>query len=221
MTGRASLTIPPGRRHRVIGELIPFLKLTGVVDMDSELEKQLVKLPLVPRIYLDKEGKEVVARTLLCYGDKEIDPFDEHEEDKPLAKGEKLLLRDAAAERQVLDTLANAGFYVRKGRVYLTGQEAIYDFVSQGVGKLQAQCEVYLSKDFKKMTPRRPVLRGRMGLPWKPPGNYLHGERRTRAGSDGHTGGAGQAAQVFPPQGWFLPGPERYGGVAGAGGQRL
>lgn len=167
--GKSVFDYPTRETARVIGELIPFLKLTGVVDMDSELEKQLVKLPLVPRIYLDKEGKEVVARTLLCYGDKEIDPFDEREEDKPLAKGEKLLLRDAAAERQVLDTLANAGFYVRKGRVYLTGQEAIYDFVSQGVGKLQAQCEVYLSKDFKKMTPRRPVLRGRMGLH----GNHL------------------------------------------------
>lgn len=146
-----------------MGELIPFLKLTGVVDMDSELEKQLVKLPLVPRIYLDKEGKEVVAKTLLCYGDREIDPFDEEKEETPLGKGEKLLLRDAAAERQVLDTLANSGFYVRKGRVYLTGQEAIFNFVSEGVSRLQQSCEVYLSKDFKKMTPRRPILRGRRG----------------------------------------------------------
>lgn len=91
------LTIPRGETARVVGELIPFLKLTGVVDMDSELEKQLVKLPLVPRIYLDKEGKEVVAKTLLCYGDREIDPFDEEKEETPLGKGEKLLLRDAAA----------------------------------------------------------------------------------------------------------------------------
>ena len=64
----------------------------------------------------------------------------------------------------MLDTLANSGFYVRKGRVYLTGQEAIFNFVSEGVSRLQQSCEVYLSKDFKKMTPRRPILRGRMGL---------------------------------------------------------
>lgn len=162
--GRSAFDFPTRETARVVGELIPFLKLTGVVDMDPELEKQLVKLPLVPRIYLDKEGKEVVARTLLCYGNKEIDPFEAAETDVPLAKGEKLLLRDAAAERQVLDTLANAGFYVRKGRVYLTGQDAIYQFVSEGVGRLQQSCEVYLSRDFKKMTPRRPLLRGRMGL---------------------------------------------------------
>lgn len=162
--GRSAFDYPTRETARVVGELIPFLKLTGVVDMDSELEKQLVKLPLVPRIYLDKEGKEVVAKTLLCYGDREIDPFDEEKEETPFGKGEKFLLRDAAAERQVLDTLANSGFYVRKGRVYLTGQEAIFNFVSEGVSRLQQSCEVYLSKDFKKMTPRRPILRGRMGL---------------------------------------------------------
>lgn len=162
--GRSDFEYPMRETGRVVGELIPFLKLTGVVEMDPELERQLVKLPLIARLYLDREGRDVVAKTSFCYGDKEIDPFDETPAPETVSRNEKLLLRDAAAERQVLDTLGGSGFYVSKGRVYLTGQDAIFDFVSGGVQKLQSMCEVYLSRDFRKMTPRKPLLHGRMAM---------------------------------------------------------
>lgn len=162
--GRSAFDYPLRDMGRVMGELIPFLKLTGVVEMAPELEKQLVKLPLVARLYLDREGQDVVARTVFRYGEKEIDPFDETPPPETLSRNEKLLLRDAAAERQVLDALGSAGFFVSKGRVYLTGQEAIFDFVSSGVQRLQAMGEVYFSKEFRKMAPRKPLLKGRMQM---------------------------------------------------------
>lgn len=162
--GKSSFDYPVRETGRVIGELIPFLKLTGVVEIVPELEKQLVKKPLIARLYLDRDGKDVVARTSFHYGEREIDPFDEAPPPEVVARGEKLLLRDAAAERQVLDALGGAGFYVGKGRVYLTGQDAIYDFVSEGVQRLQNLCEVYLSRDFRRMTPRKPLLRGQMRM---------------------------------------------------------
>ncbi len=162
--GKSSFDYPVRDTGRVIGELIPFLKLTGVVEIVPELERQLVKKPLVARLYLDRDGKDVVARTSFHYGDREIDPFDEAPPPEVVPRGEKLLLRDAAAERQVLDALGGAGFYVGKGRVYLTGQDAVYDFVSQGVQRLQSLCEVYLSRDFRRMAPRKPLLRGQMRM---------------------------------------------------------
>ena len=162
--GKATFDYPIREMGRVIGELIPFLKLTGVVELTPELEKQLMKRPLVARLYLDREGRDVVAKTSFHYGDREIDPFDEAPPPEIVQKGEKLLLRDAAAERQVLDALGGSGFYVSKGRVYLTGQDAIYDFVSGGVQKLQSLCEVYLSRDFRKMSPRKPMIRGQMRM---------------------------------------------------------
>lgn len=162
--GRSAFEFPMKQTTRVIGELVPFLKLTGVVEIDPDLERQMVKLPLVARVYLDREGRDVVARTQFHYGEETIDPFDESPEPDSMPRTGKLLLRDAAAERQVLDALGGAGFYVRKGRVYLTGQDAIYDFVSGGVQKLQGLCEVYLSRDFRKMTPRKPLLKGSMRM---------------------------------------------------------
>lgn len=164
LDGRSAFDYPLRDMGRVMGELIPFLKLTGVVEMAPELEKQLVKLPLLARLYLDREGRDVVARTVFRYGEKEIDPFDETPPPETLSRNEKVLLRDAAAERQVLDALGASGFYVSKGRVYLTGQDAIFDFVSGGVQRLQAMGEVYFSREFRKMAPRRPLLKGRMQM---------------------------------------------------------
>ena len=162
--GRSAFEYPEWESSRVIGELIPFLKMTGVVEIDSDLERQLIHMPLVAKLYLDRENRDVIARAEFVYGDTVIDPFDDAEHRMNAIGRGKLLLRDAAAERQVLDALGSAGFYVRKGRVYLTGQETIYNFISGGVAQLQSLCEVYLSNDFRKMTPRRPALKGMMRL---------------------------------------------------------
>ena len=151
---------------RVIGELVPFLQMTAVVEIAEELQRQLIRLPLTARVYLDRagNGKDVVARVTFRYGDREIDPFDEVPLPETITRTEKLLLRDAAAERQVLDALGASGFTVSKGHVYLVGQEAIYDFVSEGVAKLQSVSEVYLSNDFKRLAPRKPKFRGKMRM---------------------------------------------------------
>lgn len=162
--GRSIFEYPMRDVDRVVSELLPTLKLTGVVELSSELDHLLLKLPLIPRIYLDREGKDVVARTVFRYGDREIDPFAETPVQEQLHKGEQLLLRDATAERQVLDTLGASGFFVSKGRVYLSGAENIFNFVSEGVSKLQALAELFLSRDFQKMKPRKPMLKGKMQL---------------------------------------------------------
>ena len=162
--GRCGFDFPAREADRVISELVPFLKLTGVVEIAEELEKQLVRMPLTARIYLDRADRDVVARVQFRYGDHEIDPFDEQPAPEIIRRSEKLLLRDAAAERRVLDVLGTAGFFVSRGHVYLTGQDSIFAFVSEGVRKLQELCEVYLSNDFRRFQPRRPNLTGRMRM---------------------------------------------------------
>jgi len=166
MGGQCSFDYPVREAARVIGELVPFLQLSGIVEIAEDLQKQLIRLPLLTRVYLDRaaNGRDVIARAQFRYGDREIDPFDETPLPENLSRAEKLLLRDAAAERQVLDALGASGFTASKGHVYLSGQDAIFDFVSEGVGKLQQLAEVYLSNDFRKMTPRKPRFAGRMRM---------------------------------------------------------
>ena len=162
--GRALMEYPLKDTERVIGEVLPYLKIRGAVEIGQELRKRLVRLPLKTEVYLDKDGKSVIASVRFIYGDIVLNPFGATEKKITLDKGEQLLLRDAEGEHQVLDILANAGFRVGRENIRLSGTDAVFDFVGKGVKKLQEASEVFLSRDFKRIVPRRPVLSGSMRM---------------------------------------------------------
>ncbi len=144
---------------KAMSDLMPFLLRFASVAIEPELEKQFVRLPLKAQVYLDKAGPDVTARACFRYGDIQIDPF-APEGPSPAA----LLLRDAPGEKAVLDELARSGFHVRRGTVYLTGGDRVYDFVTQGAARLSQCAEVFFSKDFRRLTPRKPRLAGSLSL---------------------------------------------------------
>ncbi len=141
--------------QRVMSELLPFLLRVATVTIDPSLESHFLHLPLVARVYLDKAGADVTAQVTFAYGQVSLDPFSPDS-----APHDALLLRDSPGERAVLDELAQDGFHIFKGCVYLSGSERIYDFVTEGASRLTQCAEVFFSKDFKRLTPRKPMLRG-------------------------------------------------------------
>ncbi len=162
--GRCLFHYPLEETGRVIGEVLPYLKLRGAVEIGNDLRNRLVRLPLHIQVYMDREGKSVIGSVVFRYGDIELNPFAPEEKKIALGKDEKLLLRDAEAEHSVLEILANAGFRVRKENIRLSGSDAVFDFVSDGVKKLQEVSEVFLSRDFKRILPRRSTLSGSMRM---------------------------------------------------------
>ena len=158
--GRTRMDFGLREMARAVGEVLPWLKRRSTVDMSDELRAMLVRLPLESRIYLDRDGKYIVARVVFRYGETELNPFAHEEEKLALGKGEKLLLRDGAAEQAVLEILANAGFRVTRGNIRLSQEDAVFQFLNEGVKKLGEVSEVFLSKEFRKMVVRRPSLRG-------------------------------------------------------------
>ena len=141
--------------QRVMSELLPFLLRVATVTIDPALESRFLHLPLVARVYLDKDGVDVIAQVVFSYGQVSVNPFSPES-----APDGALLLRDSPGERAVLDELAQDGFHVYKGRVYLSGSDRVYDFVTEGAARLSQCAEVFFSKDFKRLTPRKPMLRG-------------------------------------------------------------
>ena len=162
--GKCLFEYPVRETELVIGEILPYLKLRGAVELSPELNRRLVRMPLKAEVYLDQDGKSVVGEVRFRYGAITLNPFGSVDEKITLEKGDSLLLRDAEAEHRVLDILANAGFRVRKENIRLNGSEAVFDFVSEGVRKLQETAEVFLSREFKRIIPRRPTLSGSMRM---------------------------------------------------------
>ena len=157
---RVQMDYPLQSMERAVGEVLPWLKSRCAVNMSDELRAMLVQKPLQARIYLDREGRSITGRTVFQYGDTELNPFGQEQPKIALEKGEKLLLRDGQAEHEILDLLGNAGFRVRKDEIRLSGEEALFNFLSEGVRRLSEVCEVYLSREFKKMYNRHPSLKG-------------------------------------------------------------
>ena len=162
--GRCLFQYPLEETDRVISEVLPYLKIRGAVEMGNDLRSRLVRMPLKTQVYLDRDGKSVIASVVFRYGDIELNPFAPEEKKITLGKGEKLLLREAEAEHTVLEILANAGFRVRKENIRLSGSDPVFDFVSEGVKKLQEVSEVFLSREFKRILPRRSTLSGSMRM---------------------------------------------------------
>lgn len=151
----ANFAFSPNDTSRVMRELMPFLLRTGTVSIDPALESRFLHLEPKTKIYLDKSGSDVTAQVSFCYGPYEIDPFVPE-----TAETDALLLRDAVKEKQILDALAQDGFRVRRGQVYLSGSQQIFDFVTAGAARLNQMAEVFFSKDFRRLTPKKPLLHG-------------------------------------------------------------
>lgn len=151
----ATFTFTQQDTPRVMQELMPFLLRTGTVSIDPTLESRFLHLEPKTKIYLDKSGNDVTAQVSFCYGPYEIDPFVPE-----TAQTDALLLRDAIREKEILDALAQDGFRVRRGQVYLSGAEKIFTFVTEGAARLNRMAEVFFSKDFRRMTPKKPLLHG-------------------------------------------------------------
>lgn len=149
----------PQDSPRVTRDLIPFLLRLSHVTIEPALASRFVRLPLDARVYLDKAGSDVTARVSFRYGEIAIDPFIPE-----AAAPDTLLLRDTAGEKAVLDELARSGFHVRRGTVYLSSPDQIYTFVTVGAHRLAAHAEVFFSKDFRRLTPRKPRFSGALRL---------------------------------------------------------
>ena len=143
----------PDELPRVTSELLPTLMRRHAVVLDDQLQQRMVRKPLQRRIYLDQHGREISARVRFIYGDMELDPFSVQE-------APQLVLHDAQGEQEVLEAMAEAGFRVRKGYVVLAGEERIYRFLTQGVQRLNEVAQLFLSNDFKRLTPRAAALSG-------------------------------------------------------------
>ncbi|MBR5232086.1 MAG: SNF2 helicase associated domain-containing protein [Clostridia bacterium] len=153
--GNAAFIFEPEQTQKVMSEMTLWLSRVGEMRYSPELESQLVRYPFRAKVYLDRAGRDVVARTEFIYGEHVIDPFAPPDE-----KISPLLLRDAQREQEITELLAGSGFRVSSGRVYLTGSDDVYRFVTEGASKLLEYAEVFFSNDFRKLTPRKALLTG-------------------------------------------------------------
>ena len=144
--------------QEVLMEMIPQLRTYSVVEIDPALNQRIETMPLQGELYLDTAGRGVVAELVFRYGEWSFHPFAAKEQQGAISG--KLILRDRVKEQALIRILMHGGFHLREGKAYLTGDDRLYRFSKEGLPALQELCNVFAHRDFQKIAPRTPTLRG-------------------------------------------------------------
>jgi SNF2 family DNA or RNA helicase/uncharacterized Zn finger protein len=136
-------------KQRFVSEILPFAEKAGNLIISEQVQSMIERLPLSAEVYLDRDGSGITADVRFMYGDNMINPF------LPVIRSssspEKLLIRDLKNEEAILDILGMAEFKVKEGRIHLTGDDNIYDFLFRLVPLLQDYAIVYYSESLRNM----------------------------------------------------------------------
>ena len=135
-------------KQRFVSEILPFAEKAGNLVITEQVEATIERLPLEADIYLDRDGSDILADVRFIYGEQIINPFIPNIK---TSSAEKLLIREINNEEAILDILGMAEFKVKEGKVHLSGDDNIYDFVFRLVPLLQEHASVYYSENLKNL----------------------------------------------------------------------
>lgn len=140
---------------RFVSEILPFAEKAGNLVISEQVQSVIEKLPLEAEVCLDREDAKITAEVRFIYGERVINPFLPHirTADTP----GKLIIRDINSEETILDILAMSDFKVKEGRIHLSGDENIYDFLFRLVPLLQDHASVFYSESLKNVQLRMSV----------------------------------------------------------------
>lgn len=133
-------------KQRFLDIVLPKLYDTMELTIPDSMRENYIVENLEAFVYLDRQKNAVNARVEFSYGSFQINPL------RPKVPDGIILVRKKAEEQKLLEWLEEAHFLPYKDSYVLKEDEAVYDFLSQGVGKLSELCTVYYSDSFKTLS---------------------------------------------------------------------
>ena len=144
------LTLSAHEFELFLHRALPGLRQLGTVEMTNRVAEIVVDLPLVARIYLDRNDDKLTARLEFGYGDLTFNPL--REERNPQSG---LVVRNVEAEQQLIDELEAYQFTRGRGVFELADEEAIYQFLFGALNELEQRVEVYATPQVDPLVRRR------------------------------------------------------------------
>ena len=136
-------------KQRFVSEILPFAEKAGKLVITEQVQSTIERLPLEAEVWLDRDGSDILADVRFIYGEQVINPFLPRL--KTPSASEKLLIREVNNEEAIFEILGMAEFKVKEGKVHLSGDDNIYDFVFRLVPLLQERASVYYSESLKNL----------------------------------------------------------------------
>lgn len=126
--------------------ILPGLKkISRNINIDKNLEDRFYEETLVPKIYIDRSDDMLMATIKFCYGKIQINPLRKEQ----MRSGTSILVRDVDTELSIVNLFKQYEFQKYGDDFINNDEENIYDFLYEGISKIQDKCEIYYSSAFK------------------------------------------------------------------------
>jgi len=145
------LKIEPNRMGDFFSTVMPEIEKIANVKVAPSFLNRFEIMPLTASVYFDYFGDGIAAKTIFRYDDIAFNPIIEAPPEKN--KSEKLLIRDAITERQILRFFKQYAFREEKDQLVQDDEDRSYDFLTEALPQLTEIADVYYSESFR----RRPV----------------------------------------------------------------
>ncbi len=132
------IPIPQEQIDFFLEKVVPGLKKLGDVQISGAIPKNLVKTPLIAKLYLDRVKDRLLAGLEFHYENMVINPLDSRE-----LRAVPRLIRDVEKEAAILRLMEDSLFAKTDGGYFLHNEELEYEFLYHVVPKLQKLVQIY------------------------------------------------------------------------------
>ncbi|PZM64682.1 DEAD/DEAH box helicase [Paenibacillus dendritiformis] len=145
-THSSRIAIKPEQAEPFMEKVIPGLIKLGQVRISQSVSDQMVRTPLVAKLYLDRVKDRLLAGLEFHYGTMVINPL----EGRGQMSGEgRILLRDGEKERRILELLERNSFVKTEGGFFLADEEQEFDFLHHVMPELEKLVHVFATTAVK------------------------------------------------------------------------
>ena len=133
-----NIPIPREQLNFFLEKVVPGLKQLGEVNIDEDLCNQIVKTPLVAKLFLDRIKNRLLAGLEFHYNPIVINPLEDKEPSLST-----MFIRNKAKEEQILELMEDSQFAKTESGYFLHNEELEYEFLTYIVPKLQKFTQIY------------------------------------------------------------------------------
>lgn len=137
--------ISPSEMDTFVRNVLPQFEQVGKLEMTERMSKQLNTNPLKGKVWVEEVEGAIRLDIAFQYGETTIYPL------KDEIIGEGIVKRDPVREEQLLLLLRDSGFIEINQAMFLFQEEAIYQFLHDGLEALEQLATVLVSSQVKNM----------------------------------------------------------------------
>ena len=148
-----SIKIDQSDMGEFFSTVLPEMEKAAHVSVDESFMHRFEIMPLVAEIYFDYYKEGVRAEVFFCYDKLRSNPL--HEKQEMKKNGQKILIRDKAAEGQILRIFDQYRFRKDNGFFIQEDEDRSYEFLVDALPRLTELADIYYADSFKQQPVQR------------------------------------------------------------------